>query len=412
MDTLITKEAISKLTNIDTLLCLALFERRWRLRSIAQERIEELGITPRIPKEADENGFVTVRGRVRGYFGHAERPKLPETAEVIDSLWPHGSAIEAFLYNPSTDSRTSTHSGAIEAFLCVVWEPCGAQPRKTVAAIKNRSLFLQTERIAKAALSAISDPVDFCYIARNDVRAKVRRKAVNRAAKDEVFFLELAIQDLDERVRIAAARRLQANESFDTLLREGTGAERHIAAEKTSDLQLLKEIALIANDKRLHSIALARVEEWSLLEIITMLGKTKEIAKGLARMRMEEMETQWRASGLALLQENQRLYADAAINDAKFYRLVIEHMKDETCIADILCSLSPHQAGATNYGPVGEAGYIAGTWRKYDPKDIARAKGALNRLYTKEALQQVMEQANTHYLRDEAKKRLSELQLC
>jgi hypothetical protein len=102
---------------------------------------------------------------------------------------------------------------------------------------------LQADRIAKAALAAISDPVDFCYIARNDMRASVRRKAVNRAAKDETLFLELAIQDLDERVRSAAARRLQANESFDTLLREGTGAARHIAAERTSDLRLLKEMA-------------------------------------------------------------------------------------------------------------------------------------------------------------------------
>lgn len=392
MDTLIPKEAISHLTDADTLLYLALFERRYGLRSLAQERMEELGIKPIMPKEADENGFVTVRGCVRGYFSQAERLKLPETAEGIDTLWPH----------------TCT----IETFLCVVWEPCGAQPKKTVAAIKNRSPFLQADKIAKAALAAITDPVDFSYIARNDVRAKVRRKAVNRAAKDEVFFLELAIQDPDERVRLAAARRLQANESFDTLLREGTGAAQHIAAEKTSNLRLLKEMALAANDKKLHSIALTRAEDWSLLEILTMLGKTKEIAKGLARMRMEGMETQWRASGLALLHDNQRLYADAAMNDAMFYRLVIEHMTDEACIADILCSLSPHQAGATAYGPVGEAGYIAGNCHNYDPKDIARAKGALNRLYTKETLQQVLEHAKTYYLRDEAKKRLDKLQLC
>ncbi len=154
------------------------------------------------------------------------------------------------------------------------------------------------------------------------------------------------------------------------------------------------------------------MEDWSLLEILTMLGKTKEIAKGLARMRMEGMETQWRASGLALLHDNQRLYANAAMNDAMFYRLVIEHMTDENCIADILCSLSPHQAGATAYGPVGEAGYIAGNCHNHDPKDIARAKRALNRLYTKKALQQVLEQAKTHYLREEARKRLDKLQLC
>ncbi len=411
MDTLIQKEAIGHLTDADTLLRLALFERRWSLRSLAQERIEELCIKPEAPKEADENGFVTVGGRVRGYFGQAERPKLPETAVNIDSLWPNVSAINTYFYNPSKD-RTSTRVDTIEAFLCVVWEPCGAQPRKTVASIKNRSPFLQADRIAKAALAAISDPVDFCYIARNDMRASVRRKAVNRAAKDETLFLELAIQDLDERVRSAAARRLQANESFDTLLREGTGAARHIAAERTSDLRLLKEKALTANDKRLQSIALTRVEDWSLLEILTMLGKTKEIAKGLARMRMEGMETQWRASGLALLHDNQRLYANAAMNDAMFYRLVIEHMTDENCIADILCSLSPHQAGATAYGPVGEAGYIAGNCHNHDPKDIARAKRALNRLYTKKALQQVLEQAKTHYLREEARKRLDKLQLC
>ncbi len=392
MDTLIPKEEISRLTDADALLDLALFERGYGLRLLAQKRIWELKITPETPKEADENGFVTVRGRVRGYFGRAERPKLPETAESIDSLWPH--------------------TGVIETFLCVVWEPCGAQPMKAVAMIKNRSPFLQTDRIAKVALAAITDPMDFCYIARNDVRAPVRCKAVNRAAQDEAFFLELAIQDPDERVRIAAAKRLQANESFITLLVKGTGGARNIAAKKTTDLLFLKEAALAANDKRFHIIALKRVEDWSLIEILTMLAKTKELAKGLARMRMEGLEAQWRVSGLVLFHDNQRLYADAAINDAMFYRLIIEHMTDETCIADILCSLSPHQAGATAYGPVGEAGYIAGNCRNCDPKDIARAKGALNRLCTKDALQQVLEQAKTHYLRDEAKKRLDELQLC
>jgi len=392
MDTLIRKEEISHLTDADTLLYLALFERRYGLRLLAQKRIWELKIKPEIPKEADENGFVTVRGRVRGYFGQAKHPELPETAVIIDSLWPHVSAIEAFLY--------------------VVWEPCGAQPRKAVAMIKNRFPFLQTDRIAKVALAAITNPMDFCYIARNDMRAPVRRKAVNRAAQDEAFFLELAIQDPDEGVRIAAAERLQANESFITLLKKGTGDARNIAAKKTTDLLFLKETALAANDKRFHIIALTRVEDWSLLEILTMLAKTKELAKGLARMRMEGLEAQWRASGLALLHDNQRLYADAAINDGMFYRLIIEHMTDETCIADILCSLSPHQAGATSYGPVGEAGYIANGCRKYDPEDIARAKGALNKLYTKDALHQVKEQAKTHYLRDEAKKRLDELQLC
>jgi len=395
MDTLIPKEAIHHLTEADLLIRLALFEGRYGLRSLAQERMEELGIKPDAPKEADENGFVTVQGRVRGYFGRDTYPRLPETAESIDSLWPH--------IDP------------IETFLCAAWEPGGVQPRNTFAMLKNRSpslQFMQADKIVKAALAAISDPVDFCYIARNDVRATIRRKAVNRAAKDEALFLALAIKDPDERVCLSAARRLEACESFDTLIREGTGAARHIVAEKTSDLRLLKEIALAANDKRLHSIALTRVEDWSLFEILTMLGKTKGIAKGLARMRMEGMETQWRASGLSLLRDNQRLYADAAINDAMFYRLVIEYMTDESCIADILCSLSPHQAGATAYGPVGEAGYIAGNCRNYDPKDIARAIGALNKLHTKMALQQVMEQAKTHYLRDEAKKRIDKLQLC
>ena len=411
MDTLIPKEEISRLTDADTLLYLALFERRDSRRCLAQKRMWELKIEPKTPREADENGFVTVGGRVRGYFGQAEYPRLPETAVVIDSLWPHASAVAELLYNPS-DRAANMRAGAIEAFLCVVWEPCGAQPRKAVATIKNRFPHHQTDMIAKPALAAIADPADFCYIARNDMRASVRRKAVNRAAQDETFFLEIAIQDPDERVRIAAARRLRANESFIALLEKGTGAERSIAAKKTTDLLLLKATALAASDKGLHIIALTRVEDWSLIEILTMLKKTKKLAKGLARIRMEGMEAQWRASGLALLHGSQRLYADAAINDAKFYRLVIEHMTDEDCIADILCSLSPHQAGATNYGPVGEAGYIAGTWRNYDPKDIARAKGALNRLCTKDALQQVLEQAKTHYLRDEAKKRLDELQLC
>ena len=408
MDTLITKEAISHLTDMDTLIRIALLERRWTLRWIAQERIEELGINPVMPNEADENGFVTVQGRVRGYFKHAEHPILPEMAEGIDSLWPHVRTTKTFQYEQST--RKYTYS--IKAYLCVVWEPSGALPRKTVRVIKNRSPFLHEDKIAIAALAAISDPADFDYISRNDLRAKVRRKAVNRAAKDEALFLDLAIQDPDERVRLAAARRLQKNESFDQLLCEGIGAARQIAAENTTNARLLKEKALAANDKRLHSIALTRVEEWSLLEIITMLGKTKEIAKGLARMRMEQMETQWRDCGLVLLQENQRLFADAAINDAKFYRLVIAHMTDETCIADILCSLSPHQAGATNYGPIGEAGYIAGTWRNYDPEEIARAKDALNRLHSRDALQQIVKQAKTHYLRDEANKRLDQYELC
>lgn len=406
MDTPVPKAEIRQLTDMHTLLQIALFEWRYSLRDIAQVRIEELNMHPETPQEADENGFVTVQGRIRGYFGHSKEPRLPETAEGIDSLWPYISTAAMYHYNPSKSANTNV----IETFLCVVWEPGGERPRKTVVRLNDRSVYMQEDKIAKAALAAISKPADFCYIARNDVRAKVRRKAVNRAAKNEAFFLELALRDPDERVRLAAARRLADNSSFDKLLREGTGAARNAAAEKTSDLLLLKETALAADDNRLLSIALSRVEDWLLIEIITMLAKAKKIAKGLARMRMQGMKTQWLATGLVLLNENQRLFADAAMNDDMFYRLVIEHMTDEACIADILCSLSPHQAGATAYGPVGEAGYIAGTKRGFDPEDIALATGALNRLHTKEALRKVMEHAKTDYLRNEANIRLGTLQ--
>lgn len=52
MDTLIPKEAISYLTDEDTLLYLALFERRYSLRSLAQKRMWELKIGPETPEEA------------------------------------------------------------------------------------------------------------------------------------------------------------------------------------------------------------------------------------------------------------------------------------------------------------------------------------------------------------------------
>ena len=406
MDTPVPKADIRYLTDIHTLLQIALFERRYSLRDIAQMRIEELNMPPETPQEADENGFVTVQGRIRGYFGHSGQPLLPEAAEGIDSLWPYISTTSMYHYNPIKSANTNV----IETFLCVVWEPGVERPRKTVVRMSDRSVHMQEDRIAKAALAAISESADFCYIARNDIRAKVRRKAVNRAAKNEAFCLEIAMKDSDERVRLAAARRLVDNKSFDMLLREGIGAARNIAAEKTPDLSLLKETALAANDNRLFSIALSRVEDWPLIEVIAMLAKTKKLAKGLARARMQGMKAQWLANGLELLKDNQRLFADAAINDSMFYRLVIEYMTDEACIADILCSLSPHTAGATDYGPVGEAGWIAGTKRGYDPVDIARAKCALNRLFTKEALQKVAEQAKADYLRFEATKRLKELQ--
>lgn len=389
-DTSVRKEAVRNLTEADTLLWLALFENYYALRELAQRRIETLEITLEAPKEADKNGFVTVNGYVRGYFKVTELPILPETAEAIDSLWPY--------------------KGGAKAILCLVWVPDGAQPRKAAAAPKRPIPFYQKDDIAKAALAAVSDPKDYYYIIKNDPRASVRRRAVKHIVQDEALLLGLALEDTSESVRVAAAQRLQAPASVDKLLKQGTGDAKRIAAKKTSNSELLIEMALASQSKWLHCIALRQAYGWTLLEIIAMLGKARGKAKGWARLRMEGMEAQWRASGLSLLEENQRLYADAAMNDAMFYRLVIDHMTDEACIADILCSLSPHNAGATAYGPVGEARYVAGNFYDYSPEDIARAKRALSRLNTKEALQKVMEHAVTHYLRNAAKERLDELQ--
>jgi len=126
---------------------------------------------------------------------------------------------------------------------------------------------------------------------------------------------------------------------------------------------------------------------------------------------MERMEEEWLASGLSLLAEHQRLYADAAINDDMFYRLVMDDMTDETCIADILCSLSPHTVGVTSYGPVGEAKFFHLSERYRESRDdIERTRRALCKLHTKEMLQKVAEHADANYLRMRARERLDRLQ--
>lgn len=138
-----------------------------------------------------------------------------------------------------------------------------------------------------------------------------------------------------------------------------------------------------------------------------MLSRVQGISKGLARAHMKAQEQAWKKSGIALLQENQRLFADAAINDNMMYRLTIEHFTDEARIADILCALSPHTAGATAYGSIGHVDGIGRVCSSSNPNEIQRAKRALNKVRAPELLKRISEEAKSDLMRYEAAARLS-----
>lgn len=390
-DFAVRRAAVGELQDGDALVRVALFDRESALRASAKKRAEQLKMKLNAPKEADEYGFVTIDGCVCGYFERGGRPVLPDTAEEIDCLWPY--------------------TGDTKAFLCSGWVPGEGRPQKAAVVPSRPVSFFQKNDIAKAALAAVTDPEDFSYILQHDPRECVRCRAVKHAAQNEELFLRLALGDAGEAVRYAAAQRLQNPASFERLLLEGKGAAQRLAAERTTNTKLLREVALASDKKYLHCIALDRAQDWTLLEIISMLGKAQREAKGMARRRMERMEEEWLASGLSLLAEHQRLYADAAINDDMFYRLVMDDMTDETCIADILCSLSPHTVGVTSYGPVGEAKFFHLSERYRESRDdIERTRRALCKLHTKEMLQKVAEHADANYLRMRARERLDRLQ--
>ncbi len=342
-------KAVSMLTDIGELTRLAATDKNWRVSLSAYRQLHRMNAIPK--SAAGENGF---------------------------ALW---------LPDHADDS------------------PRLADVSLSKAALMEASF---TENLAKAALFCISSSRDMSFIARRDQRPAVRRVALKKAQEEDSFYLKFALHDPHSGVRLAAAEQLTGDEAVDAVLREGSGSAQAVAAKKTSNMQLLKKTALISDRSSIHRIALTRTEDWAMLEIIAMLGRTQGIAKGMARWRMECMQTQWLESGLALLPENQQLYADAAMNDRKFYNLVIDYITDEDCLAEILCSLSPHQSGATSYGPIGEAGYIinGAGFPCSNPKVVARTLGALDRIHSPQVLKKVAECAKTYFLRSEAMKRI------
>lgn len=346
---LLRRTAVSMLTDIDALRRLAACDKNWRISISTYRQLHRMNAIPKVP--AGENSFALW---------------LPDHADGMPRL--------------------------ADVPLCHV----------TLTEVSF------TENLAKAALFCISSPKDMSFIARHDQRPAVRRAALKKAQEEDSFYLKFALHDLHSGVCLAAAERLTGGEAVDAVLREGSGSAQAVAAKKTSNMQLLKKTAIMSDYSSIHRIALTRVEDWTLLEIIAMLGRTQGIAKGTARWRMECMQTQWLESGFALLPENQKLYADAARNDRKFYNLVIEHITDEDCLAEILCSLSPHQSGATSYGPIGEAGYIinGAGFPSSNPKVVARTLSALDRIHSPQALKKVAECARTNFLRNEAMKRI------
>lgn len=177
--------AVGELQDGDALVWVALFDRESALRASAKKRAEQLKIKLNAPEEADEYGFVTIDGCVRGYFERSGRPVLPDTAEEIDCLWPY--------------------TGNTKAFLCSGWVPGEGRPQKAAVVPGRPVPFFQKNDIVKAALAAVSDPEDFSYILQHDPRESVRCRAVKHAAPNEGLFLKLALEDAGEAVRIASA---------------------------------------------------------------------------------------------------------------------------------------------------------------------------------------------------------------
>lgn len=388
----VRRSAVTHLRDKNSLMQLAMFGNDSEMRELSQKRVEQLGIQPVAPAEADENGFVTLNGCVRGYFKAERNPVLPEAAEATDSFWPYTGG-----------------SKVISCFVWV-WVPDVGHPRKTVAAPRRQFPRYQKKDIVQAALAAISAPEDYLYVLRNDPRASVRCAAIRHILPDEAIFLKLALEDPSDNVRYAAAQRLQDPASFDELFRLGTENAQRFAASRTTDLKLLKERALESNKKWMYAIALDRVYDWTLLEIIAMIGKVQGETKHETHLRMEWIEKEWRAHGIADLNGDERICVDAAKNDAEFYRLVIDDLTDEACIADILCSISPHTAGATAYGPTGEAKhFFARVTNEWKRENLERVTHAIGRLHTREPLERIATQAKAYIVRSEAKKRIAEL---
>lgn len=391
-DLAVRRTAVTHLRDKNSLSQLAIFSEDSEMRELSQKRVEQLGLQPVVPAEADENGFVTVNGVVRGYFKAERNPVLPEAAEATDSFWPY--------------------TGGLKGISCFVWVwvPDVGHPRKTVAAPRRQFPRYQKKDIVKTVLAAISAPEDYLYILKNDPRASVRCSAIRHILPDEATYLKLALEDPSDNVRYAAAQRLQDPASFDELFRLGTGSAQYFAASRTTDLKLLKERALVSDRKWMYAIALDRVCDWTLLEIISMIGKVQGETKQETRQRMMWIEKEWRAHGVADLNGDERICVNAAKNDVMFYRLVIDDLTDESCIADILCSISPHTAGATVYGPTGEAKHFCAhetnEWKRENRDRVTRAVG---RLHTREPLEIIATQAKAYVVRSEAKKRIAEL---
>jgi len=258
----------------------------------------------------------------------------------------------------------------------------------------------------RAVIFCLKDDAELVYVIEHDQRQYVRCHAVKKCRQDDAYLLSLALSDADDSVRTAAARRLVSCEAIDSLLQNGKGGARCAAAKRTKNIALLKEAALSSRLRPVSREALKRVTDWTILEIVTVLGYVDEYSKYMARERFRALQEEWFAHGPALLAANQRIFADAAINDPMTYELTIDLFTDEACIADILCAISPHTAGATEYGPVGEAYWSGGG----HGRDAQSAFNAIDKVQSEKLLRRIANQAKTRAIRAAAAIRLTAVQ--
>lgn len=390
--------AVGKLTDATMLAYLALYSNVYWVRSPAKKRLDQLGIKVPEPEETDDNAFVVVNGELRGWFGLG-KAYIPNTVATFDErpLWPNlKPGISIFYY---------------------VWkqEPsdgCSHDPRMQAVEIDTSLLKKKNldNYLAGMAIAECDDLQELRFVVQNDKRATVRRRAINKMQTEEAFFLEVALHDPADSVRLAASRRLSSDSALDTLLKNGTGSVQVQAARRTGNMKLLAECASASRNGALHRIALGRVKAWTFSRLFAILGKTVNATnKGMVREHILPLMKEWlHADGPAQISADQRLFTDAILHDYMLYTYMMEYITDSDCIADILCALSPHEAGATYYGPAGERGCIYPAY--YHKPRRQRVMDALDRICDPVALKKVADQAKTKMLRDEAKKRLDALQ--